>query len=371
MKEINQILKTYQKWDLSQQKTALATVIHVEGSSYRRTGARMLVLESGQWIGGISGGCLEGDALRKAKNAMVQSKPTIVTYDTREEDAHQIGVGLGCNGLIQVLIAPLKPDDERNPLEILKNCVDDRKANILLTITKVEGGFRQFLGTGDMFRFEDTKSFLNEFPNTEISDLILNEIESTIKKQKSQMFSHCNPEKGNLEIFVEYLPPATHLILFGGNYDIYPFAKLAKEIGWKVSIVANPQKLDKSAFSIADAVISNKTGEVTSDEHTAWVLMAHDYKTDFNNLKKALEFKASYIGVLGPKKRFDKMITSLAEEGLELSENQMARIHAPVGLDIGATSPEEIAISIIAEIRACFAMRTGGFLKLRDKPIYS
>ncbi|MHC4379355.1 MAG: XdhC family protein, partial [Planctomycetota bacterium] len=102
MKEIKSIIKTYDELDRNQ-KLALATVVRVEGSSYRRAGARMLVMEDGNWIGGISGGCLEGDALRKAQLAMFQDKPSLVTYDTMDDDAQSIGVALGCNGIIDVL----------------------------------------------------------------------------------------------------------------------------------------------------------------------------------------------------------------------------------------------------------------------------
>lgn len=371
MKEINDILRAYQKTDFSKNKAALATVIHVEGSSYRRPGARMLVLDNGRWIGGISGGCLEGDALLKAKNAMIQNKPRIVTYDTREEDAHQIGIGLGCNGLLDVLISPLMPDDERNPLEILKNCTEDRTSNLLLTVTGVKGDFEKNMLVGDMFRFENKAQFSEEFQNLEGSDLILESVKTVIENKKSAFKKFEFSDSKSLSLFIEYLPPSTHVILYGSNYDIYPFVRIVKEIGWKVSVVANPKKLDKSVFTTADAVISNKKGEAKTDENTAVILMAHDYKTDFTNLKKSLRSKAHYIGVLGPKKRFEKMLKQMKEEGFEAAKSRFSKVHAPVGLDIGATTPEEIAVSVIAEVRAFFAKREGGFLHLRDKPIHS
>ena len=109
MKEIKSILKAYQNLDHSTTRAALATVVRVEGSSYRRTGARMLVMDDGTWVGGISGGCLEGDALKRARLAIAKTQASLVTYDTTEDDAHQIGVGLGCNGIIDVLLAPIEP----------------------------------------------------------------------------------------------------------------------------------------------------------------------------------------------------------------------------------------------------------------------
>src|SRR5581483_11420513 len=111
MKEIRTIIAAWRSLDLTRTKAALATVVRVEGSSYRRTGARMLVLDNGNYLGGISGGCLEGDALRRAQKAIAQNKPSIVTYDTTQDDGAQIGVGLGCNGIIDVLFTPLSNDE--------------------------------------------------------------------------------------------------------------------------------------------------------------------------------------------------------------------------------------------------------------------
>src|SRR6185295_13527911 len=119
MKEIQSILNAYSQIDFSRTAAALATVVRVEGSSYRRTGARMLVLDNGTYLGGISGGCLEGDALRRAQKAIASDKASLVTYDTTNDDDHQVGVGLGCNGIIDVMFTPLKANDENNPVNIL------------------------------------------------------------------------------------------------------------------------------------------------------------------------------------------------------------------------------------------------------------
>ena len=139
MKEIKTILKAYDKLNIEGgQKAALATVVRVEESSYRRTGARMLVLDNGVFIGGISGGCLEGDALRRAQKAISTGKPTLVTYDTTEDDKHQIGVGLGCNGVIDVLLTPLSKTNKNgeNALDLLKHYTEKRSPSILFTITR-------------------------------------------------------------------------------------------------------------------------------------------------------------------------------------------------------------------------------------------
>src|ERR1700754_61546 len=135
MKEIRTIVQAYKSIDFTQTKAALATVVRVEGSSYRRAGARMLVLDNGTYLGGISGGCLEGDALRRAQKGIALHRSSVITYDTTQDDDYQIGVGLGCEGIIDVLFTPLRPDDAANPLRILAGLTEIRRPEILLTVT--------------------------------------------------------------------------------------------------------------------------------------------------------------------------------------------------------------------------------------------
>src|SRR6478609_8900944 len=120
MKELQDIVTAFDKATQQGKQTALATVVHVEGSSYRRAGARMLITEDGELTGAISGGCLEGDALRKARLVMAQQKPMLVTYDTTDDDDAKLGVGLGCNGIIHILIEPVNAEDKNNPIAYLK-----------------------------------------------------------------------------------------------------------------------------------------------------------------------------------------------------------------------------------------------------------
>ncbi|MEA5401395.1 XdhC family protein [Arcicella sp. DC2W] len=369
MKEIKTILEAYQQIDFNTHKAALATVVRVEGSSYRRTGARMLVSDTGEFVGGISGGCLEGDALKRARLTMAQNKATIVTYDTSDDDPYQIGVGLGCNGIIDVLLKPLDNTNPDNPVQILSQCADTRKRNVLLTFTKVKGN-QPLVNLGDTYLFNSPEYFTENFPIPALLSAIITDVETCLSIGKSQSNTY-QTENGEVQIFLEVLLPAIHLVVYGGNYDIYPMVKLAKEIGWKVSVVCNPLKVQKSLFDWADAVIEKEKGtEVSIDEYTVALLMAHDYNTDFNNLQHLLKTEIPYIGLLGPKKRSEKMYKALAEEGKAISESDSARIASPVGLDIGAITPEEIAISIIAEIKTVFSKRSGERLKFRDKPIY-
>lgn len=366
MKEIRTILKAYDAL-VENEKAALATVVRVEGSSYRRTGARMLVSENGAWTGGISGGCLEGDALRKAKLAIHKGAPSLVTYDTTDDDAQQIGVGLGCNGVIDVLIAPLKKSS-KNPLNILEQLINKRTPHVLLTVTDLEGDF-DGLEVGDMLHYDNDNQFRALIGKSSgLAELMIQDIYLAFEKKRS-LSGIYELDKGSIECFIEYLPPALHLYLFGENYDVYPMAQLAKNTGYLVTIVANPAKINRNLFRLVDNVLP-KDGKVNIDEHTACILMAHDYKTDIKNLRYLLNTKVPYIGLLGPRKRTNKMLDEFAKQGIYMSDLDHKRIHSPIGLDIGATSPEEIALSALAEIRAAFSGREGGLLKKREGPIH-
>src|SRR5689334_22948820 len=132
MKELDDIIRSYDKAVAQNKQTALATVVKVDGSSYRRPGARMLVTDDGHLTGAISGGCLEGDALRKAQLAIFQKQNKLVVYDTTDEDDLKFGVQLGCNGIVYILFEPVKPDDANNPINLLRNVTKQRRDAMLL-----------------------------------------------------------------------------------------------------------------------------------------------------------------------------------------------------------------------------------------------
>lgn len=368
MKEIKQITEAYQNIDFSKTQAALATVVRVEGSSYRRTGARMLVLESGEWIGGISGGCLEGDALKKARLAMSQNKATLITYDTTDDDPYQIGVGLGCNGIIDVLITPLDPQNPNNAVRQLQSCIDQRTPNLVVTVTGISKAHAS-IALGNVFRFDNEAHFTGIFPLSQLNESLIPAIKEALDATKSISKEYTLEDGTRLTLFLEVIPPAIQLYVFGSNYDVYPMVKVAKELGWRVISVCNPAKMHASLSNMADAVVP-KDHQPEIDSFTAAISMCHDYETDYRNLQMLLKTNIKYIGLLGPKKRTIKMYDRMAEEGTPLTTKQEELIYSPVGLDIGAATPEEIALSVCAEIRAFFSGRDGNRLKFRPKPIY-
>jgi len=361
MKEIQDIVRAFDHLGGDSTRTALATVVHVDGSSYRRAGARMLVQDNGQWTGGISGGCLEGDALKKANLAMARDQADVVRYDTTRKDDKQVGVGLGCNGIIDVLVHPIDPEDLHNPIEVLRSCLTDRHLNILLTVITCSDSLK--VQPGQMIRYSGPESIQGKFGNSNPNKL-LSDIDKAYETRQSIVQDY-----GDFKVFIEVLPPPIKLVLFGGFYDVVPLLKIGRDIGWVTNVVMNPVKAGKKLSDLAGKIIP-KGSPVDTDEYTAFVLMAHDYKTDKENLRYAFTTSVPYIGMLGPVNRRNRTLEELRIEGVKVQNRDMERLHNPIGLDIGASNPEEIAIAIIAEVRSFFSGQSGGYLKLRDGVIH-
>ncbi|TAG60588.1 MAG: XshC-Cox1 family protein, partial [Runella slithyformis] len=192
-----------------------------------------------------------------------------------------------------------------------------------------------------------------------------------LEKGKSTPKSFTLSDGRELEVFIELLPPEINVILMGQQYDVYPLVRLIREVGWRATVVANSQKITPKLSTLTNALVAPEDFEtLLIDQNTAIVLMSHDFKTDKYNLPKALKTAAPYIGMLGPRVRSEKILNELSAENTAVSNSDLPRIHAPAGLDIGALSPEEIALSIVAEIRAVFSERDGSFLRLRQGTIH-
>lgn len=367
MKEIEKIIQTYQQIDWQREKVALGTVVKVEGSAYRRIGARMFVSNNGQWVGGISGGCLEGDALKRAQVAIMKNQSSIVIYDTTEDDPHQIGVGLGCNGRIEVLFTPIDHQDENNQIEFLKGITHQRTSTILLQLLSTSNGNASKRGN-----FYQVSQIHQLSTDIQVSpESIQEKLQIVQQKQKSEVFAFSNEKGEHFEILFELIRPKVKLVCIGDNYDINAFMGIAKELGWEIHVAGKARKLSRIVYEMAKQVYSiPEAADIEVDDYTAIVLMSHDYKTDLNLLRQYLSLDVPYIGLLGPKKRLLKMQDELEGEGLEVNLEEKINLYAPVGLDIGAESPEEIALSIAAEIIGVFREREGGYLRKRKGTIH-
>lgn len=366
MKDFKTIVEEYQKLDLTQKKAALATVVRVRGSSYRSPGARMLITEDGKWVGSISGGCLEGDALRKARKVMTEKVAMTVTYDTTEESNQNLGIGLGCNGVIDVLIEPIEKESAYNPIKLFTQFIHNNKPLGVATIFNGEGVAEKMIINID-------GELSSEFSDEKINALVKKDLDAVFTTQKSEARKYITAKE--VDVFIELVQPTISVILFGGGFDARPVSQLAKSLGWEVSVtdecVAHIAPIffpSADKLSLCERQFVDRDFNITP--YTACVMMSHNYEYDRDVLKKLLNSDTPYIGILGPRKRFDKMRDEFDQEGLQLSTEQLSKIHSPIGLDIGAEAPDEIAVSIIAEIQSKFSHRSGGFLKYRNGPIH-
>lgn len=375
MKEISQILEAYDKIDFSRQKAALATVVHVEGSSYRQPGARMLVTDDGKLTGAISGGCLEGDALRKAQLVMMQQKPMLVTYDTTAEDDAKLGVGLGCNGIIHILIEPLglsTAENQNNPINFLKFVVSRRQKAVLITLFNLTD--RKANQPGTCLLYLEDGSIAGHIEDRDLQNTLLDDAKTAMTSQVSAI-NTLGPVKENLSVFSELLDPPVALVIIGAGNDVIPLAGMAEILGWSVTIAdGRTNYATKERFPGAKHVFVVKPEKVIQnievDRQTVFLLMTHNYNYDLAVLRQLISRDIPFTGMLGPKKKLMRMLDELKDEGLEVSDDRLSKIFGPVGLDIGAESPEEIALSIIAEIKSVLAGRKQNSLRDRTEAIH-
>ena len=333
MNELDTILEAAAGCRSSGERFALATVVSVRGSSYRRPGARLLVPEHGKPVGLISGGCLEEEAARLAREALRLDAPVLVTVDHSAEGDELWGLGLGCRGVIELLAEP--PDLAADTLEALRAAREGRATYLL---TGLDGERR-----------------------------VLTEQEADALGERAAMaVAHGRPTVIGEAVLDPILPPL-HLVVCGAGPDADPLVAAGLRLGWRVSVVdARRSLLRADRFRGAvlhDAEPAKAADAVGAGEWTAVVLMSHDYLRDAAYLGGFVGRGVRYLGVLGPRDRTDRL---LAELDVAPTDADLAALHAPAGLDLGADGAEEVATAIVAEILATLRGRTG--VPLRDRP---
>ncbi|KQM73050.1 alanine dehydrogenase [Pedobacter sp. Leaf216] len=363
MKEINDIIVAYQLARKAGQRSALATVVRVEGSSYRRPGARMLITEDGLLTGAISGGCLEGDALKKALSAIHQQENRLVTYDTTDEDDAKFGVQLGCNGIVHILFEPIDGLDENNPIKILESINGERENAVIITLFSLES--KTHLGTRSIIKSENR---LGNLP-TSITSEILADVQQVLDSEESELKNY-KFENELIDGFIEFIKPPIALVIAGAGNDAQPLATIAHLLGWQVTIAdGRPTHATRQRFPNAKTLVTKPAQllpQLNIDAQTAIVLITHNYNYDTEFLGLLLQTDVPYIGALGPKKKLLRMLDKLDMN----TEANRSRVYGPVGLDIGAETAEEIAISIIAEIKSSLSRATASSLKEKNQPIH-
>jgi len=368
MKEISEILKAHSQAKATGKKTALATVLKVEGSSYRQPGARMLVTEDGLLTGAISGGCLEGDALRKALLSIHQQQNKLITYNTSNEDDSEVGLQLGCNGIVHILFEYIDDAVENNPIQLLQQLEFERKDAVVATVFSLKRQAAQ-QGTLLFYRENETPIYAN---NTALN--IMEDVKQALNI-KATVVRQLHDEQEN-EVLADYINPPVSLVIVGAGNDVQPLVKMTSLLGWEITIgEGRATHATKKRFPEAKNVFVVKPEQllenISIDAQTYFVLITHNYKYDLAVLKLLVQTNCNYIGILGPKTKLNRMLDDLNSEGIQLTEEKLTTIYGPVGLDLGAETAEEIALSIVAEIKAVMSGKQGVSLKYKTEKIHS
>ncbi|RYY14187.1 MAG: XdhC/CoxI family protein, partial [Cytophagaceae bacterium] len=332
-------------------------------------GARMLVTEDGELTGAISGGCLEGDARQRARRAIFQGEPTLVTYDTRDEDDPRHGLGPGCQGVVRILLEPLNFEDEANPLEILRGFAQHPTPAVLATVfetdttgLKAAVGQRVLLSEAGMVR-----------GTALLAAPLAAAARATLAQGQSQVLA-IDTDAGPVRASLEILTPPLRLVVYGAGNDAQPLVHLAASLGWHITVVdGRPNLATAARFPEAAAVQVVPVRELekaTPDPLAYHVLLSHNYAYDLAALQTLLGSPAPYIGLLGPRLKAQRLLDELDTAPAALVVQLRERLHSPIGLDLSSETPEEIALAIVAEIQALRSGRQGRPLKERAGTVH-
>ena len=372
MKELEIIAREVEKLRAEGTPAVLATVVGIQGSSYRLPGARMLVAESTWKAGSVSGGCLEGDVVLRAREVLEKNQATVATYDTTSDEDILFGVGLGCRGIIRVLIEPLTVErSDPDLIEYIRDCIANRKTGVIATVSDAGESPGIHVGERLVGWHDDIRS---NIADTRLRGTLAEHIARL--KESDHSHSKCfNASGTRVEVFIELLRPPLPFVIFGAGHDAIPMARLAKDLGWRVTVVDHRAAYaTRERFPFADELIVSTTEQlrdrVPLDQHTVTLVMTHNYLRDLEAIKLLLPSPVRYIGLLGPRRRANELLAELAKQSFHITPAQRERLYAPVGIDLGSEGPEGVALSVLAEIQAVVAGRTPGHLRDRVGSIH-
>lgn len=365
MKELTDILNAVDAFARRGEPMALATIVSVRGSTYRRAGARLLLTASQQMVGNISGGCLESDVMVVADEVMASHTPRLATYDLTADDDAVWGLGLGCNGAVEVFVEPLDPASAQ--LRVLREAIAGEQT---VAIVKVLEG----PAAGRWTAVRPGGAVEESLGDPTLDARAVRAALAAVTEGSSRVVTIPSAD-GDVRAFVEVIRPPVRLVVCGAGHDAIPVVTFAAGIGWRVVVVDQRERfLTPERFPGAGQFVRAEPAEapakVPLDDRTYVVVMTHNYLHDRDLLRGFLGTPVRYIGMLGPRQRTDKILDDLARAGVAVTAGDRARIFGPIGLDIGGDGAEPIALALLGEIQAVEAGRRGGFLRERQGPIH-
>jgi xanthine/CO dehydrogenase XdhC/CoxF family maturation factor len=344
----------------------LATVVRVEGSSYRRPAARMLVAEHRWLTGCVSGGCLEGDVVRRVE-FLTRRGPVVVRYDSTSDDDIGWGLGMGCNGVVEVLLERIDGTTLLDPTRFVEECIAGEGRGVLVTVFSSTD---EAVAVGARICLRGEKIVGATVPEGRVREMLASRALAMLATPADWTHAHELRADG-IAALVEPVAPVPHVFVVGSGHDAVPLVALVRAMGLRVTVAdAHASVSLRERFTGADRLFVGPPQDlarvVDAHDTALVVLMTHDYQRDRSYLGSLLATRARYVGVLGPERRTARMLAELTRAGVAISDDALARLHAPVGLDLGAETPREIALSIVAEMQATLTSTSAR--RLRERP---
>ena len=352
--DTNRIFRELEKSLSRGGSAAICTIVNIKGSAYRRPGAKLLVSEEARMIGNVSGGCLESNLREVGQGVLKTGQSRLVHYDTSGTEDMLWGFGLGCNGEIDILVNPLTTQQVGLVDSVRQRLAGDEPFGLVTA-----------LDDASCF-IVDAKGISSKAPEWKKRENgMVQRFQELLTDDRSTL-----QEFDGVRVFIDVLTPPPHLVVFGAGDDSMPLERYASEAGFRVTLVDHrPAFLSEErfpgAFRLVQARPDDGLGRIPATEKTYAVVKTHALVHDREWMRRLLnETPVPYIGLMGPRTRREQILQEIMPDG-------SLRIFGPVGLDVGAEGPEQVALSIVSEILAIHAGRDPGHLRDRQRPIHA
>jgi xanthine/CO dehydrogenase XdhC/CoxF family maturation factor len=356
-KETAEILARAARLEETGRKAAVATVVRIAGSAYRRPGAKFLVDEEGGACGSISGGCLEADVREIALRVIRDSAPTLLHYDTGAEDHAVWGLGLGCSGSVDIFVQPLVRET-REPFGRIRELLAGESPFAVSTVVKGAGRL------GGVLVLASAGGAAGSTGDSELDREVVRKAAALLARRETTLHT-----VGSAEIFTEVLVPPPHLVIFGAGDDAMPLAAYASDVGFHTTVVDHRGAyLSAERFPAASRLFvlrpEDGTDALPLGPNAYAVVKTHSFGHDREWIRRLLASGVPYIGVVGPRARTLDILDEIGASGSD-------RVFGPVGLDLGAEGPEQVAFSIVAELLAVRSAREPWPLREKEGAIHA
>lgn len=383
MDELQEVVAAAAELDAIGRPWALATIVSVAGSTYRRPGARLLVRDDNSWVGNLSGGCLEGEVLELGAESIDDGVLRRKVFDLTADEEAIWGWGLGCNGAMEVIVESAAATG-RTHLDLLD--AGRRSGQPFRLVTVIGPADAPLVGShhleldpatsdspsphGDWA--VDGGSATGGVASADEGGGLSAAAVAAVRDQDRTTVV----EVDGLELFVERVTPPQRLLVCGAGHDAVPLVARAASMGWEVVVVDDrttfltPERFP-GASELVHAEPADAATATGADGRAAAVVMSHNFMRDADYLAALAPVGLAYLGMLGPSQRLRRLVDHLATEDINITQEHLAPVHGPAGLDLGAEGPDEIALAIVAEVMAATRGRSAGHLRERSGPIHT